>query len=193
MTSLPEVRVAWRPPDDEDVRARAEATLRHRLLKGKRSPLGYSTLVMPLNAVCVNTFLRDELEHRAIALQQIRVEAWNVANLHCTRLFENHHLLYPDYPDTPARSRVLESVLKLDVNFFYRCFTSVYENDAGQEPRGSGNAPLETTIADYVGLRDQVDSHRPARLSHAADDLHALAAEMATATAVITHACIFSP
>jgi hypothetical protein len=49
--------------------------------------------------------------------------------------------------------------------------------------RASSNEPLETTTADNVGHRDRVNSHRPAKLFHVADELHSLAVEMTTATA----------
>ncbi|EGZ23991.1 hypothetical protein PHYSODRAFT_325150 [Phytophthora sojae] len=106
--------IRWRPPDEEDERLRVAADLRKSLLKEKRSPLVYSTLVMPLNAFCSNRLLRGVLEKNAVALQNIRVEAWKLANFHCARLFEHHRSIYPDYPAVPASSRVLETVLKLD-------------------------------------------------------------------------------
>jgi hypothetical protein len=125
--------VRWRPPDPTDLEVREAGALRHSLLQGRWSVLSYSTVTMPMETVCRSSALWEELEYRGVVLQQIKVEALFLLNFHCRRVFEHHRRCYPRYPDEPASSRVLETVLQLNHSTMYRCCTGVL--GAEQTPR----------------------------------------------------------
>jgi len=182
ITSLhTELYVAWRPPDAEDERLLEAASERRVLLKRKNGGLEYKSVTLTLNSVCTNPFIRVKLEYRAKSLQHIRVLAAHVAIFDCTRVFEQHRRHHPDYPDVPASSQVLESILSIGRAFFYRCCKAVYVADGGRGQQQSRNRPLEESLRVYfAGMNTTSDLELP-RLSYADADLHELSKEMLTA------------
>ncbi|RLN80004.1 hypothetical protein BBJ28_00024045, partial [Nothophytophthora sp. Chile5] len=157
-------------PTATDEERRADDEARRKQLRSAGSPFQYSNVTSKWRRVCENQYILDEVAERVVILQQVKMEATHVANLHCLRHFEHKY--------RPRSWRDREAKLVLNNTFFYRCCVGVLLADDGAPPRRCTDGLLEETLAEYRAEREKVSGYKPPRLSYASASLVELANAM---------------
>ncbi|RLN37395.1 hypothetical protein BBJ28_00011724 [Nothophytophthora sp. Chile5] len=126
----------------------ADNEARRKPLRSGGSPFQNSNLTSKWRRVCENQYILDEVAERVVTLQQVKMEATHVANLHCLRHFEHKY--------RPRSRHDHEATLVLNNTFFLSC----------------------CTLAEYRAERETVSGYKPPRLSYAGASLVELANAM---------------
>ncbi|RLN95491.1 hypothetical protein BBJ28_00027135, partial [Nothophytophthora sp. Chile5] len=115
----------------------ADDEARRKQLRSAGSPFQYSNVTSKWRRVCENQYSLDEVAERVVTLQQVKMEATHVANLHCLRHFEHKY--------RPRSWHDREAKLVLNNTFFYRCCKLPNEDNT----KGIPGNPTETNIKKY--------------------------------------------
>ena len=107
-------------------------------VEGEQSGVSSATVKMKLNTFCTSPKLKDKLQKMVIDMNQLLGEAYAFANLHVLRLLQ-------------AKDMEVESLPKLDRNFYYRCLVAVSINNARKTTLGD---EVKDTLSVFDALRD---------------------------------------